>query len=644
MTTPCAGHNNFIFSNNVSFTSAFDSGNLANILETNIPFEYLIWTAPDNMGSHIESKQSLYFHFTASVVPSNTTLRFRLMNSGLYNHILYKQDMRPVFKSSQSHHKWTRLKKAVKVINTDEDKYVAFEHTTIEGETIIHFAFTFPYSYMDLQHDLTAYENVYYASGQETSYLKSSVYYTRQILALSPEGRRIDLITISSNNGKSSAVEPTIPGLFPSGENCFSFPDKEVLFISARVHPGEIPSSHTLRGIFDFVTDESDIRAIELRHKYVIKIVPMINPDGVYRGHFRYDQFGHNLNRFYTNADLSQQPAVYSIQRLLDMYANTQQLALYLDLHAHANKKGCFIYGNVLSTVSAQVQTQLYCKLLAMNTNVFDYNSCLFSRKHMYRTDPGDVHKGLTAEGSGRVSTYVRHRVIHSYTLECNYNSGSFGEIIPLQGKGISPQPFLSSYDKYTPDTFAEVGRACLLAWLDVRGQNPVSRVAKSRFRTLDRIRAVLVPEVRLKKEFRDLPESANRDIGKVNGAWRRCESPTGGTTKNETSPIRQTISKDSFFQPVIDVKQPSDDESGSSSFSSRASYDSDLVVSRRGHLKLSSRSSMPQILTRAKESMYCRPPLPSAVPSTVAIKMRSASVKEGGTSPRLVLPLFINL
>ena len=59
---------------------------------------------------------------------------------------------------------------------------------------------------------------------------------------------------------------------------------------------------------------------------------------------------------------------------------------------------------------------------------------CLFSKEHMTRIDPGDAKKGLTAEGSGRVATYLSHGIIHSYTLECNYNTSKFANEVPETG------------------------------------------------------------------------------------------------------------------------------------------------------------------------------------------------------------------
>ena len=92
------------------------------------------------------------------------------------------------------------------------------------------------------------------------------------------------------------------------------------------------------------------------------------------------DQFGQNLNRYYSSPVPDLQGPIFAIKKLLDCYASEQKLALYLDCHAHASKRGCFIYGNVLDSVDDQIQNMLYCRLIALNTPHFDYEGCLFSQ------------------------------------------------------------------------------------------------------------------------------------------------------------------------------------------------------------------------------------------------------------------------
>jgi hypothetical protein len=56
----------------------------------------------------------------------------------------------------------------------------------------------------------------------------------------------------------SEEQEDEIEDLFPLNFNdrAKRFPTKPVLFISSRVHPGELPSSHVLNGILNFILDE----------------------------------------------------------------------------------------------------------------------------------------------------------------------------------------------------------------------------------------------------------------------------------------------------------------------------------------------------------------------------------------------------
>ena len=160
-----------------------------------------------------------------------------------------------------------------------------------------------------------------------------------------------------------------------------------MVIISARVHPGEVPAQHVFKGILDFLLDLTDLRAVELRKKYVFKLIPMLNPDGVYRGHFRMDQFGNNLNRYYSDPDIVKHPSIFAAKTLIDHYASMHRLYWYLDFHAYSSKRGCFIFGNVMDEFEEQVTNQMYCHMIALNTPHFDLSECLFSREHMTRVE-----------------------------------------------------------------------------------------------------------------------------------------------------------------------------------------------------------------------------------------------------------------
>jgi hypothetical protein len=90
------------------------------------------------------------------------------------------------------------------------------------------------------------------------------------LLTYSLEERHVELITITGHNEKLEEREETLkgPGLFPdfnrddetlsrrfSDERSHKF-NKKVVFLSARVHPGEVQSSFVLNGIVDFLLSE----------------------------------------------------------------------------------------------------------------------------------------------------------------------------------------------------------------------------------------------------------------------------------------------------------------------------------------------------------------------------------------------------
>ena len=72
--------------------------------------------------------------------------------------------------------------------------------------------------------------------------------------------------------------------------------ERNAIIISSRVHPGESNASFIVEGIIKFLMSDDD-DAYSLRQKFVFKIVPMLNPDGVIVGNYRSSLGGHDLNR-----------------------------------------------------------------------------------------------------------------------------------------------------------------------------------------------------------------------------------------------------------------------------------------------------------------------------------------------------------
>ena len=128
----------------------------------------------------------------------------------------------------------------------------------------------------------------------------------------------------------------------------------------------------------------------------------MLNPDGVYRGHYRVDTQGNNLNRYYKNPTFKDQPTIYATRQIFLNLYNQRKLFFYCDLHAHASKKGIFLIGNS-QNFKGEVQSQLFTRLWSMNNKFFEFEESNFKEGNMKGKDRGSDR---SRENCGRYALF----------------------------------------------------------------------------------------------------------------------------------------------------------------------------------------------------------------------------------------------
>ena len=87
----------------------------------------------------------------------------------------------------------------------------------------------------------------------------------------------------------------------------------------------------------------------------------------------RCDTRGTNLNRFYTEPNMHVHPTICAAKAVCVRAHDEGLLHMYVDLHAHASKRGCFMFGNQLPDLDDQVSVlfmwPVHSQVLAMWVN-----------------------------------------------------------------------------------------------------------------------------------------------------------------------------------------------------------------------------------------------------------------------------------
>jgi hypothetical protein len=399
-----------------AFARSADTPNLTQYSTETYKFD--VFTKPDGMESNNVTKNRSWFHFSLDYKPTEdevkgcniVTVQLRIRN---INRVmkLFGMGFKPVFRH-ESDPNWKRIFSIPKINVTDSGLDLHFSFIFVIDNSFKHeslgslrypalpgkyyFAYCTPYSYTDLQSKIVKISKALQSPMRNAKKsriplpksLTSNIYFHHDVLTISRMGRNLDLLTISSLDNITNEVESHIEGLFPipgtMRSRKFQYGEgkkmrnsdfkKSVVFISARVHPGETVSSFAMDGLVDFLLS-NDPRAQLLRSMFVFKIVPMLNPDGVALGNYRGDDLGENLNRVYNDPSQTLHPTIWAVKRYIEIVDN---LTWYFDLHGHANKPGTFILANWVDDIEKQCEIMLFTQYLYHNLDSFDLKECLF--------------------------------------------------------------------------------------------------------------------------------------------------------------------------------------------------------------------------------------------------------------------------
>ncbi|XP_064386346.1 cytosolic carboxypeptidase 6-like isoform X2 [Halichondria panicea] len=396
---------------NLIFDACFEGGNLGRVDLIN-DFEYDLFIRPDTCNPRFR----MWFNFTVSNVKSDQRVIFNIVNFSKTKS-LYREGMSPLVKSTSRPH-WQRIpSKAVfyyRCPDHQKNYVLSFAFAFDKEEDMYQFSYSFPYSFTRLQKLLDKLE------------MKGLDYFQRETICKTVQQRPLDLLTITHPRN-----------LDPSSR-------ARMVFITARVHPGESPASYVCQGLMEHLMSDT-LEGELLRENIIFKIVPMLNPDGVYLGNYRSSLMGFDLNRHWADPSPWAQPTITATKKLVMEYDQDPNIDLdfYIDIHSHSIHTNGFMYGNVYDEEERFERQAVFPKLLAKHATDFSWNKTSFNR---------DAIKA----GTGR--RYLGDCLspqTHCYTLEVSF----FGYLASHSSTDVTTP--------YTEEAYLRLGQNLAKTFLD---------------------------------------------------------------------------------------------------------------------------------------------------------------------------------
>ncbi len=144
-----------------------------------------------------------------------------------------------------------------------------------------------------------------------------------ETLGATQQGRKINLLTVTD-----TAV--------PDAE-------KKVVFIATLQHAGEYCGGYVVSGLLDFLLSDNHAAAIARRNT-VYKIIPMMNPDGIFHGITRFNANDEDLNQewdddFTDTLHMPVEPEVACVKKWIREWKRSgRNIDLGLDIHSQGQQ------------------------------------------------------------------------------------------------------------------------------------------------------------------------------------------------------------------------------------------------------------------------------------------------------------------
>eukprot|EP00762_Andalucia_godoyi_P005871 ANDGO_06994.mRNA.1 Cytosolic carboxypeptidase NnaD len=370
------------------FESRFESGNLMRAVKVS-PLEYNLEMRPDY--GTVNCTQ--WFYFCVRNTTAGMRVRMNIINFQKRASLFTQGQRVLVYSDAEAAKKgygWHRAGENISYFQTpgtkrsDQKQTLSFTYVFQHSQDVVYFAFSYPYTYTDLQTFLDKLEQFRFVR--------------RKILCKTIAGNNVDVLTISSFEDRNMN-------------------EKKGVVITARVHPGETISSFMAHGMIQYLIS-SDPVAKSLRSLYVFKIVPMLNPDGVVCGNTRCNILGYDLNRQYSQPRkrlATTCPTVAALKDLIAQFQTEREVVMYCDLHGHSRKLNTFIYGcDNDPNSSIHFHERVFPRILADVSDLFSFESSSFV-----------VQK--SKESCARVVIRRKRHIVASYTLEGSLCGSSQG-------------------------------------------------------------------------------------------------------------------------------------------------------------------------------------------------------------------------